>query len=61
MNENNDNDFKILNFDDGTIFIEDIINKCFKEEDNLYIIDDDFDTKVYSKLNKKISRKNNKF
>ena len=34
MNENNDNDFKILNFDDGTIFIEDIINKCFKEEDN---------------------------
>jgi hypothetical protein len=32
MNENNDNDFKILNFED-TIFIEDIINRCFKEED----------------------------
>ena len=28
---------------------------------NLYVIDDDFDTKVYSKLNKKINRKNNKF
>ena len=32
MNENNDNDFKILNFED-TIFIEDIINRCFKWED----------------------------
>ena len=28
---------------------------------NLYIIDDDFDTKAYSKFNKKINRKNNKF
>ena len=38
MNENNENnveDFKILNFDDGTIFIEDIINQCFKEEEKI--------------------------
>ena len=37
MNENNENnvdDFKILNFD-GTIFIEDIINQCFKEEEKI--------------------------
>ena len=33
LNENNDTDFKIINFDDGTIYIEDIINTCFKEEE----------------------------
>ena len=33
LNENNDTDFKIINFDDGTIYIEDIFNTCFKEEE----------------------------
>ena len=35
MNENNDNDFKIINFSEGTIYIEDIFNKCFKEEEKI--------------------------
>ena len=33
LNENNDTDFKIINFNDGAIYIEDIINTCFKEEE----------------------------
>ena len=33
LNENNDTDFKIINFADGAIYIEDIINTCFKEEE----------------------------
>ena len=35
MNENNDDDFKIMNFDDAAIYIEDIINQCFKEENRI--------------------------
>ncbi len=31
MNEINDTNFKIINFNDGCIYIEDIINTCFKE------------------------------
>ena len=41
--------------------IENFYDYITQKTINLYIIDDDFDTKVYSKLNKKISRKNNKF
>ena len=41
--------------------IENLYDYITQKTINLYIIDDDFDTKVYSKLNKKISRKNNKF
>lgn len=33
MFKNNDNDFKVLNFHEGTIFLEDIINSCFQDED----------------------------
>ena len=31
MNKKNDCDFKIINFKDGIIYIEDIINECFEE------------------------------
>ena len=33
MNNNNDCDFKVINFGDGTIYIEDIINLAFEEEE----------------------------
>lgn len=33
MYNNNDCDFNIVNFNDGTIFLEDIIKKCFKEQE----------------------------
>ena len=33
MNENNDNDFKIINFSEGAIYIEDLINSFFREEE----------------------------
>ncbi len=35
MSENNDCDFKIINFDDGAIYVEDMINNYFKEEEKL--------------------------
>ena len=33
LNKDKDSDFKIFNYDDGGIFVEDIINECFKEEE----------------------------
>ena len=35
LNKDKDNDFKIFNFEDGGVFIEDIINECFKEEEKV--------------------------
>jgi hypothetical protein len=32
MNKHNDCDFKVLNFNEGIIYIEDIINNCFEEK-----------------------------
>ena len=51
MNENNDNDFKIINFSDGAIYVEDIINTCFKEED-VKIDIDGFENISYSTFEK---------
>ena len=34
MFEEDDCDFRVINFDDGTIYIEDLINKCFEETEN---------------------------
>ena len=41
MFEEDDCDFRVINFDDGTIYIEDLINKCFEEIENSNEVNND--------------------
>ena len=41
MFEEDDCDFRVINFDDGTIYIEDLINKCFEETENSNEVNND--------------------
>ena len=41
MFEEDDCDFRVINFDDGTIYVEDLINKCFEEIENSNEVNND--------------------
>ena len=56
MNKHKDCDFKVLNFNEGIIYIEDIINNCFEEEN---IIEANTDFEILSLCNNETVEKIN--